>query len=491
MKFSKLFICWLAVGITAVLMFACSDAPPLDQETEDVGIFPELLTEAEQIALAVQNKGTYEISESEALEILKRFVTAKSDEQGVGVKSAEDSDAGAVDVKSATLKTSKKTGRPMYFELVFDNADGSAGFSLVAADERLSGVLAFSEGGSMSDTTFNKSLKFALGLVDVYAEEQIEKELDIDALAFSANQKLHRLMHQENSLLKRGNKPPDHTIDCTCNICLGGGGGGGLLDPEDPGTGGGGGGSNCGAYYGTITESWTDQILKQIPGGWHQRYPYNSLLPYINNDETNYRAFVGCGAIAVSQIMSYHKRQYYSNGSLLISVNDWNNIVTQLNPGTVSLLQHLLSEMFWAMKVSTTEKPDGYDETGTQNTITTAINFINDQSRHNFTAGAAITYSFQLVKNALVYGPTYIEGFIDNNYNGGHAWVIDGAKTVHSKTISMYESCEITKSYSFVDYVRCDWGWGNSPNNTWFKSSVFTVSSYNFNSNLRIISSIQ
>ena len=44
--------------------------------------------------------------------------------------------------------------------------------------------------GSISDTSFNKSLKYCLELVELYVEEQTQKELDIESLASSANQKI-------------------------------------------------------------------------------------------------------------------------------------------------------------------------------------------------------------------------------------------------------------------------------------------------------------
>ena len=71
-----------------------------------------VLTKSEVIALKVQEKGTYAISESEALSILERF-TASSD-----------SIESAIDVKSAVLKKNEKTGKDMYYEFVFDSKEG-------------------------------------------------------------------------------------------------------------------------------------------------------------------------------------------------------------------------------------------------------------------------------------------------------------------------------------------------------------------------------
>lgn len=87
------------------------------------------------------------------------------------------------------MKKNKKNGRNLYYEVIFENDKGT-GFSLLSADERVDKLLCYSENGSISDTSFNKSLKYCLELVDLYVEGQTQKELDIESLASSANQKI-------------------------------------------------------------------------------------------------------------------------------------------------------------------------------------------------------------------------------------------------------------------------------------------------------------
>ena len=83
----------------------------------------------------------------------------------------------AVKVKALSLKKNKKNGRNLYYEVIFENDKGT-GFSLLSADERVDKLLCYSENGSISDTSFNKSLKYCLELVELYVEEQTQKELD-------------------------------------------------------------------------------------------------------------------------------------------------------------------------------------------------------------------------------------------------------------------------------------------------------------------------
>ena len=67
----------------------------------------------------------------------------------------------------------------MYYEFVLESDKGT-GFSIVSADERIPEMLCYSEVGAISDTSFNKSLKFCLELLDLYVEDQTKDELAIE-----------------------------------------------------------------------------------------------------------------------------------------------------------------------------------------------------------------------------------------------------------------------------------------------------------------------
>ena len=199
MKNNRLNLFIFIVGFATVMMFSCSKTDELSENEMGTGIsvsevLPSL-TKSEVIALAVQKKGTYAISESEALGLLERFTASD------GIESA-------VNVKSSVLKKNAKTGKDMYYEFVFESDKGN-GFSIISADERVPELLCYSEVGSISDTSFNKSMKFCFELMDIYVEEQTKEELDIEALALSAKEKQDLLFKMKNqSTLKRGIDPP-------------------------------------------------------------------------------------------------------------------------------------------------------------------------------------------------------------------------------------------------------------------------------------------
>jgi len=451
--------CMKMFAVVAIaMMFGCSDIDqPVESEIDVVSKKLPLLTQEESIALAVQRKGTYFISENEAIEKFQRFL-AFNGQKGTKTKSATDGD---IRVLSTSLKRNAKTGDVMYYEVVFESEKGT-GFSLISADERIQEVLCYSEVGAISDTSFNKSLKFCLELVDFYVENQTKEELDVETLALSANEKILASSDDNNSRLKRVIPP---------------------LDPNNP---------CCGWYlksYYTITS--TDLREKLVPGGWHQDAPFNNLLPYVSGITTsNGRALVGCGMIAVSQVMAYHKKNYTNK----IKTSDWPAMIA--NPAASTLLQGLMLDLFNAMKTS-------YGTSGTSSNNITAAAFLDSNgftTNHTFgVPNPASSYSFANVWNALQWGPTLIRGTRSGNV--GHMWVIDGAKQVNYQTIEVWEyehngnilQIPHTTYHGCHKTVRFDWGWGIPSDNTWFNDGVFLMpsSQNNYNSNVQVFDYIK
>ena len=146
------------------------------------------------------------------------------------------------------------------------------------------------------------------------------------------------------------------------------------------------------------------------------------------------------------------------------------------------------------------------DSTGTTSNIDEARSFLNNKSYHNFTVGSAVNYSFfnSGVWDALNDGPTYIQGHASTpTGTAGHAWVVDCA--AYTKTHYYEQTTYIYHSGLIVEgpvvwlgdvisqkMVRYNWGrqWFSIG---WFAEGIFQPenSSYNFNSNVKIISSIK
>jgi hypothetical protein len=322
------------------------------------------------------------------------------------------------------------------------------GFALVSADERVPEVLCYTEVGSISDTTFNKSLKFCLEILDMYMEEQTGEELDIFALANAAKAKIDSV-NNELQLLNEEQGPITRPI--------------------------------------VWTEVYTAERSKPVPVGWHQSHPFNNLLPFVNGvpPENASRAYVGCAMVAVSQIMAFHKKPFRN----YISTADWANMIN--NPYTSSQLHSLMKNLFDDMVIS-------YDHNGSSSNISKARSFLNN---NGYSAGSESSYSFNTVWDALNDGPTYVRGSrLDGTNKMGHAWVGDGARriTTYEYVQTMYLIGDLLVegpielvSETLVYRVRFEWGRGIPGNYTWILSNSFLVDGLKYEHDVAMIRNIK
>ena len=435
----------------AALLLSCSNAeqfmedeilPPVPMMNEDVesSTSNPVLTRSEVVALAVEKKGTYKVSENEAIQSLKDFS-----------KSVSDSKQSDIRTKSSVLKKSAKTGKDMYYEVVFESDKGT-GFSIISADERGGRLLCYSEVGSISDTSFNKNLKFCLQLIDIYIEEQMKEELDIELLTSSAKKKLVSNETIDTMAIKTRAVP--------------------AFNPNDPNW-----------YYGrTDVNTTVAERLKFVSGsGWHQGLPFNEFLP--NNPNTGGTAAVGCYMIAVAQVMSYHRRPFGN----YITTAMWPNMID--NPNTSVDLKNLMRDIHVSMITNYVGRVSMSDSDK-------AKSFLNS---NGYTVGSQAYYSYNVVWDALNYGPTIMRG--DNSRGEGHAWVVDGARTTTTNYKDIYyynyngKIIEHTANpYTYITkYVKHDWGWGRPKDNTWIIDNVFQMpdSKDTFNFNVAITSYIR
>ena len=195
-------------------------------------------------------------------------------------------------------------------------------------------------------------------------EGQTQKELDIESLASSANQKI-KAANKGKVITKA--LPP--------------------FDPDDP--------NSPWSYDRTDVKNEVTERIKQVHAGWHQGSPFNDLLPLLPPDYTQ-RAYTGCAMVAVSQIMAYHQKPY----SNYITAAMWPTMIANLD--TSVELKRLMLDLFNTMNT-------GYDATGTSSNISKARDFLNN---NGYTAGSAQDYTFDRAWRALSYGPTYILSLI-------------------------------------------------------------------------------
>ena len=301
-------------------------------------------------------------------------------------------------------------------------------------------MLCYTEVGAISDTSFNKSFQFCLNLVDLYVEEKTKEEYDIEVLASLAKEKL--ATNAQKLFINKGIDPP----------------------PFDP---------NTWTYVETFYEEIEDSWLKTIPGGWHQQAPYNDSLPLMPGvpPANDGRAWVGCAMIAVTQIMSFHKKAFCD----YIIPSDWNAMISDAT--TSAKLKRLMKDAFNDMKF---DDPFGRpDANGTASDFNKSKDFFTN---NGFTVGPEYnTYSFEKIFSALYNGPALLSAS-EAIINKGHQWVVDGVKTITWSWTELWTIWYINTLFEFKTpvsngiskYVRYDWGWG-SGYHSWFADGVFTV----------------
>jgi len=306
MKNFSLIIYIFAVGITATLMLGCSNNEQfLSDELENVvtnelqlrshenyesGTVGLSLTREEAIALRVKQKGTYRITESEAMQTLNRF--AESESRSVNIQ-----------VKSTSLKKSPTTGKDMYYEVVFESEKGS-GFSLVSADERLDDLLCFVENGSLKDSLINPGLQFYLPLLQHYIDEMLNTELEIEALVLSARNKQTTI-----------NRNDEYNAVTLRNIPV--------FDP------------NTWTYSHQYVLNLGALTTKTVPVKWGQNSPFNVV-----KDPT------GCSTVAATQVMAYWRKNYKS---IVTSTFQWNAMIADIYHSTIPVLMaDVYSNLYWS-----------------------------------------------------------------------------------------------------------------------------------------------
>lgn len=141
-----------------------------------------------------------------------------------------------------------------------------------------------------------------------------------------------------------------------------------------------------------------------------------------------------------------------------------------------------------------------YDQTGSTSNINKAREFL---SNNGFVVGTVVNYNYDIVYDALNYGPTYISGtrIKADGTTVGHAWVIDGVRTTITQYTEIYycdyngRIIEHTSGTTTLTtkQVKYDWGYLDTSDNIWFHNNIFKRPSngYNYNQNVNIISYIR
>ena len=415
---------WVCLSLVFFIYTSCSEKIA-DRMDENINVLELNLSLDEASALKIELDGSTLIPEREAISMVKK----------VFVENAQTKSNDLFKITSFRKEflngLPTRSGEDIACYIVEFVKDKDLGFSIVSADRRVPEVFSYCEKGSISDTVFNKGLKSFCDELVVYMQQKINS-YNQDSL----------LKEVQMHFIKTKGWVDDGNIHTWVVPDV-------SYVPHDY--------IYMGSGYTGYEEFVNEKLLKTK---WGQANPYNELLPFVNGIETeNGRAWVGCQMIAVAQIMGYHKKNYKD-----ITQSDWNNILLYTSSSNRKL-QSLMYDLFYAMKIGDPKA------SGTSSKLKNSKNFLEN---NGYVVGDECDYDYLKLQQALnKCGPVIVRG----DGSGGHAWVVEGTKTVVATNYDLYEKddgydiwrIKVDVGGTISHYLKCNWGnYGNADG--WYSS---------------------
>ncbi|MEG0892077.1 MAG: C10 family peptidase [Bacteroidales bacterium] len=209
--------------------------------------------------------------------------------------------------------------------------------------------------------------------------------------------------------------------------------------------------------------------IKTVPVKWGQSAPFD-ISP------------AGCSSVAVAQVMAYHKKAYKD---IVLGSSMWNAMIqNNLHSAIPVLLEDIKDDLYWFF-----------------NSITPFMSGVRSLLQDNGYSMGDICkeYNFDIILEALKYGPTIISGM--ESLTSGHYWVIDGVKKTTHYSFDLYTYQYGNKVFEHYDlkyvltpkYVHFNWGW-RGQHDGWYSSNVFSYIDNDatmYDERVRILESIQ
>lgn len=205
-----------------------------------------------------------------------------------------------------------------------------------------------------------------------------------------------------------------------------------------------------------------------IKTNWHQGPPFNNATPNVGSNYSNGNAPAGCVAIAIGQILYYHKK--------MSNYNDWNKLADPvLYPETMGQFIRTIGNGVSMV----------YGKDGSHPKILTKVDMYPGPKDFFESVGYKVKSSnFSLTEIAYQLdkkNPVYISGYKDSHFLNapnlfkGHAWVCDAyVKRVLENNRNGRgggSGGRGTRASSdnpaYVYYLHFNWGW-NGSHNGWF-----------------------
>lgn len=202
-------------------------------------------------------------------------------------------------------------------------------------------------------------------------------------------------------------------------------------------------------YYSETTTF--DTLLEYGPlvhTKWGQGSPHNSTLELAENGDT---AIVGCGAVAIAQILGSLKHPSLISVNNLSWSGNWDSITSK--PKANDLSEQYRIQVANLMKVVGKGVQMRYYSSEASGTDMNKIyNFLVNNLHFSATKTTAFSTT-PIISSLSNQKPVYCEGS-DNN-NVGHSWVIDGCRTICTTRNEKVYECLLSKPSS--TFIPREW----------------------------------
>lgn len=410
--------------------------------------------------------------EQRAVEAFNRFVShlnsdpktrsaaAVAAPRVVGIRKANTLDY----IDGAARTRSAGNGAGVY-ELELLNPDTTVGYAVVGDEELANEVFAYSPVGSIADTTYNEGLALyfrELALLTAAQEPKTRDNWSIgDGGVGKDPDKLFGDEYWEDGYSAWAhfyeNVGGEEYVKQTTASEI-------SLDDQWP------------RYKYDPIHMW-NIYSAYVPTKWNQTEPYNKYVDRFVPG-TTVRKKTGCHAVALGQIMAYHRKGKYNY--------DWNLISNKPVPET-DAEKNEVARLLWdiAQRAGTTWT-DNNNPAGS--TDLDSIKLSIGREGYSFNLVNANTLSGQAASSAKILDEVknyhrpvaYADvARINGNHNDGHIWVIDGIleqyRWYYWKEFTNTPTAIVIDIYRRLKKGRlhhCNWGWGGESNGWFFDFSA-------------------
>lgn len=285
--------------------------------------------------------------------------------------------------------------------------NNSTGFALVIADKRFPGVIAYAEKGSLKDTLENKGLAICLSQLSNYIDAHLKYFNSI------------KETYLKSALDKTDQNNYGTTTPRTTN------------------------GKEDGSF------SYHTEKGAFITTLWDQFYPYNKGIYCAKHPTLS--APAGCVAIAVAQIMAYHRHPSSFNWNLLLQSPQINT----RDEAAVDEVSRLTREIGSKVHMQ-------YDCEGSSSNITEANSALKS---YGYSTDGVKSYDLNTIMTSINNSRPVIIRADERTGKGGHEWIIDAYRIgTISASWGHRPRSTTTTYYGTGHYVHMNFGWGGTCN---------------------------